>query len=90
MLVMGGYSEDNEGQKQTYILRADSASHTIKDINAYLLPYAEAFWNNLPIIQNRLVFAIQNVSQGKDDCREDYRRILVFDGLGWKCLNWRL
>lgn len=67
MIVMGGYSEDDEGQKQTYVLKVESG-HLIKDINAFPLPYAEAFWNNLPIIQNKLVFAIQNISQGKDNC----------------------
>lgn len=66
-MVMGGYSEDDEGQKQTYILKVQNG-HLIKDINAYPLPYGQAFWNNLPIIQNKMVFAIQNISQGKDNC----------------------
>ena len=84
---MGGYDESNSGQKQTYILRIEPTGASIKDINAHPLPYAEGFWNNTPIIQNKLVFALQNVSQGQDECLDDERKLLVFDGLGWKCLN---
>ena len=39
-MVMGGYSEDNEGQKQSYVLRVDQGNYFIRDINAYPLPYA--------------------------------------------------
>lgn len=63
---MGGYNESNVGQKQTFILRVDSTGSYIKDVNTYPLPYAEGFWNNTLIIQNKLVFALQNVSQGQD------------------------
>lgn len=84
---MGGYDEYNNGQKQTYIFRADQTGFYIRDVNSYPLPYSEGFWNNIPIIQNKLVFALQNVSQGRDECLENFRKILVFDGLGWKCLN---
>jgi hypothetical protein len=87
IMVMGGYNEANLGQKQTYILRVDPTGTYIKDVNTYPLPFAEGFWNNIPIIQNKLVFALQNVSQGQDECIENYRKILVFDGQGWKCLN---
>jgi hypothetical protein len=87
-MIMGGYDESNEGQKQTYILKVDSPDKcTIKDINTYPLPFAEGFWNNTPIIQSKLVFALQNVSMGQEECIEDLRRILVFDGSYWKCLN---
>lgn len=65
-MVMGGYNESNVGQKQTFILRVDSTGSYIKDVNTYPLPYAEGFWNNTLIIQNKLVFALQNVSQGQD------------------------
>lgn len=65
-MVMGGYNESNIGQKQTYVLKIDTTGTYIKDINAYPLPFPEGFWNNVPIIQNKLVFALQNVSQGQD------------------------
>ena len=65
-MVMGGYDESNFGQKQTYILRVDPIGVFIKDVNMYPLPFAEGFWNNTPIIQNKLVFVLQNVSQGQD------------------------
>lgn len=66
ILVMGGYNEANLGQKQTYIIRVDPTGTYIRDINLYPLPFAEGFWNNIPIIQNKLVFVLQNVSQGQD------------------------
>lgn len=87
IMVLGGYNQLNIGQKQTFIIRVDTTGTYIKDINTYPLPFAEGFWNNTPIIQNKLVFVLQNVSQGQDQCLENYRKILVFDGIGWKCLN---
>ena len=87
IMVMGGYDQENFGQKQTYILRVDQTGYFIRDINTYSLPFPEGFWNNIPIMQNKLVFALQNVSQGKDECLENFRKILVFDGQGWRCLN---
>jgi hypothetical protein len=86
-MVMGGYNISNLGQKQTYVIKIEPTGTAIKDVNTYPLPFAEGFWNNIPIIQNKLVFALQNVSQGQDECIEDYKKILVFDGQGWKCLN---
>lgn len=66
IMVLGGYNELNIGQKQTFIIRVDTTGTYIKDINTYPLPFAEGFWNNTPIIQNKLVFVLQNVSQGQD------------------------
>jgi hypothetical protein len=86
-MVMGGYNESNIGEKQTYLIRTDIAGTYICDINMYPLPFAEGFWNNVPILQNKLLFVLQNVSEGKDDCLEDYRKILIFDGQRWKCIN---
>ena len=62
IMIMGGYDQNNYGQKQTYILRVDPTGYYIRDINAYALPFSEGFWNNIPIIQNKLVFVLQNVS----------------------------
>jgi hypothetical protein len=75
------------GERQTYIMKIDPTGTFICDINTYPLPFAEGFWNNMSILQNRLVFILQNVSEGKDDCLENFRNILVFDGKRWKCIN---
>jgi hypothetical protein len=51
------------------------------------LPYGEGFWNNNPIIQNKVVFALQNLgTRDKEDCIENDRRILSFNGLEWKVI----
>lgn len=39
IMVMGGYDEENIGQKQTYVLRIDPTGYYIRDINSYPLPY---------------------------------------------------
>jgi hypothetical protein len=30
---------------------------------------------------------LQNISYNNDECSENERRILIFDGLGWKLLG---
>lgn len=84
-MVIGGYDENNLGYKQTYILKVeDSGATSIRDVNTYPLPVAEGFWNNNPIVHKKMVFALQNVSTGENDCSESVRRILSFDGATWK------
>jgi hypothetical protein len=53
----------------------------------YPLPTAEGFWNNTPIIHNKTVYALQNLSTSRDDCIENDRKILAFEGRGWRALN---
>jgi hypothetical protein len=65
-MVMGGYNKDDMGQKQTFIIRVDPGETSIRDVNTYPLPFAEGFWNNIPIIQNKMIFLLQNVSEGQD------------------------
>jgi hypothetical protein len=72
IMVMGGYDENNAGHKQTYILKIDeSNSAVIKDINIYPLPFAEGFWNNIPILHKKHVFVLQNISYNSDECSEN-------------------
>jgi hypothetical protein len=59
----------------------------IKDINIYPLPFAEGFWNNIPVLHKKHVFVLQNISYNNDECSENERRILIFDGLGWKVVS---
>jgi hypothetical protein len=39
-MVMGGYDENSAGHKQSFVLRMDEGAFTIKDVNAYPLPFA--------------------------------------------------
>lgn len=84
-MVMGGYDERNRGYNQTYILKVEESGATLlREINVYPLPHAEGFWSSNPIIHKKMVFALQNVSMGDNDCSESLRRILSFDGASWK------
>ena len=65
-MVMGGYDENNDGQSQTYILSVGNNGALIRDINVYPLPFPEGFWNNTPIIYDKVVFALQNISTEED------------------------
>lgn len=93
ILICGGYLEDNTGSDQTFILNYDhnnlnDDNTMIKSVNEKILPFAEGFWNNQCIIYERSIFALQNISHEKnDDCLEDRRRILMFNGKEWKNLN---
>lgn len=93
LLVFGGYLEDNTGSNQCFLFTFD---HNVEDddntmircVNEKTLPYSEGFWNNQAIIYDRQVFALQNISHDKsEDCLEDKRRILMFNGLEWRNLN---
>ena len=88
MMVMGGYDESNYGYRQTYILRVDDNGTTsIREVNAFPLPIAEGLWNSTPLVHKKIIFALQNVSTGENDCSESVRRILSFDGNSWKELS---
>ena len=58
-------------------------------INKKPLPFAEAFWNNNPIIQGQTLLALQNISNEfeNDVCYEGKRRVLSFNSHEWKALN---
>lgn len=68
IMVIGGYDTESEGYKQTYLFNVEGDSYTIKDLNTFPLPTAEAFWSNNPIIQNKTVYTLQNVSSGQENC----------------------
>jgi len=95
--VFGGYLEDNTGSNQTFLLRVNQvngddknpANYTIAGIGMKTLTHPEAFWNNTPLIFNKNVVALQNVStpEQEDICLDDRRRVVVFNGIEWKNLN---
>jgi hypothetical protein len=69
IMVLGGYDDQNQGYKQTYIFMAEGDNYAIKDLNMYPLPTAEGFWNNTPIIHNKMLFTLQNIpTNNKEDC----------------------
>lgn len=94
VLVFGGYLEDNSGSNQSFLFTFDHNNSdeddnvTIRNVNDKLLPYGEGFWNNQALVYERQVYALQNISHDKnEDCLEDKRRILMFNGLEWKSYN---
>ncbi|EAR95289.2 kelch motif protein (macronuclear) [Tetrahymena thermophila SB210] len=78
---------DYQGQNQMYKNEV-SSQYFIKNINSKLLPNSEAFWNNVPIIFNKKVYALQNIAgENSDNCLENERKILAFNEREWKALN---
>ena len=57
----------------------------VKNYNSTPLPHAEGFWNNCPVIYNRCVYALQNVTDQQDELTAlaDERRVVVFNGQRW-------
>lgn len=64
------------------------SQYFIKNINSKLLPNSEAFWNNVPVISNKKIYALQNIAgENSDNCLENERKILAFNEREWKALN---
>jgi hypothetical protein len=63
----------------------DRRNYRIRDINLKPLPLAEGFWNNTPVVFNRKLYCLQNVADANtNNCLEDKRNILVFNGRLWR------
>ncbi|CAD8152239.1 unnamed protein product [Paramecium pentaurelia] len=58
LMLFGGYSENNKGSKECIILEINNK--TAKVIETKQLPQAEGFWNNIPIIHQGRIWALQN------------------------------
>ena len=58
---------------------------TVKNYNTTPLTYAEGFWNNNPIIHQKKVYALQNITDQQDELTAiaDERRVVVFNGERW-------
>jgi hypothetical protein len=57
----------------------------IRHINSKKLPIEEGFWSSQSIVFKNTIYALQNVNDGDgDDCAEDKRNVLIFDGKYWK------
>ncbi len=48
------------------------------------LPLAEGFWNPQSVVYNGALYAIQNVDgEAENDCLEEKRNLLIFNGKHW-------
>jgi hypothetical protein len=80
----------NSSDKRMENSAAYSVSHKIKGLNEYPLPIPEGFWNNQVVINNKKLYALQNVQNEKNNSVVylDRRRVLEYDyNEGWKMLN---
>ncbi|CAK67284.1 unnamed protein product (macronuclear) [Paramecium tetraurelia] len=83
LMIFGGYLENNKGSKECTVLEIND--RTAKVVQTKQLPQAEGFWNNVPIIHQGRVLALQNVVlDNQGNCAYDQRRIIIFDGTFWK------
>jgi len=90
IMVFGGYLANNESSQMSFILAGESderneEDYTIKWINYKPLIEPEGFWNNVAIVMYKKVWALQNISNQKnDDCLEGERRVVSFNSNSWK------
>ena len=90
IFVFGGYKANNESSNLSFILTSESDERNemdfiIKWINYKPLIDAEGFWNNTPLIVYKKIWALQNVSNDRnDDCLENERRVVCFNSNGWR------
>ncbi len=58
---------------------------SVRNYNTMPLPYAEAFWDNNPILHQGAVYALQNITDQHDELTAiaDERRVIVFNGQNW-------
>ena len=90
IFVFGGYFANNESSQMSFILAGErdernEEDYIIKWINYKPLIEAEGFWNNVAMIMYKKVWALQNISNEKnDDCLEGERRVVSFNSNSWK------
>lgn len=93
ILVFGGMSHNSEGVKETYILEIESIKNKNNQesfryyarwINEKPLVSAEGFINLRPIIYNRKVMCLQNISSGPSEYYEKEKRLIEFNMFEWK------
>ena len=90
ILVFGGYKANNESSNLSFVLTSESDERNeldfiIKWINYKPLLEAEGFWNNTPLIMYKKIWALQNISNDRnDDCLENERKVVCFNSYGWR------
>lgn len=96
ILVFGGY-DNTEAEKpdricytlhsNTFlnIVNLEKKIFSVKNYNTTPLPYAEAFWDNNPVIHQNEVITLQNITDQQDELTAiaDERRVIIFNGESW-------
>jgi len=81
----------NMGSKLSFVLQVGAENpdeFRIKSINKKPLPIAEGFWNNQSIVLDNNLLVLQNVGcQMNNNCLENERKLLKFNGIEWKVMN---
>ena len=67
------------------IVNLEKKIFSVKNYNTTPLPYAEAFWDNNPVIHQNEVIALQNITDQQDELTAiaDERRVIIFNGESW-------
>ena len=92
--VFGGVEEEFKRKTdQSFIFEIQEKNgkngHLIKKVNEKNVCFAEGFWEGNALIHRENMYALQSFSNEMDKSITflDRRRLLVFDGNSWKCLN---
>ena len=69
----------------SYLVYPEKNRVRVKNYNSTPLAHAEGFWSNNPIVHNRLVYGLQNITDQQDELTAlaDERRVVVFNGERW-------
>lgn len=92
ILVFGGWSHNNIGVKDSYIIEVEEITNVhgkksnryyARWINEKPLVSGEGFADLRPIIYNRRVVSLQNITQGENQVLEKEKRLIEFDMYNW-------
>eukprot|EP01017_Pseudomicrothorax_dubius_P030618 TRINITY_DN3837_c0_g1_i5.p1 TRINITY_DN3837_c0_g1~~TRINITY_DN3837_c0_g1_i5.p1 ORF type:complete len:673 (+),score=73.67 TRINITY_DN3837_c0_g1_i5:2-2020(+) len=80
------YGSPRTGYNVNKAIQPGQVSHSVRCINQRLLPYAEGFWCNTPLVHLGRLYALQNVEGDKNRqvVHLDRKRVLVFSSAGWE------
>lgn len=94
ILVFGGVEEEfNRKSNQSFLFeikeKRERFDHIIRKIDENNVCYAEGFWETNPIVYRGHLYALQNFSNEFDKRITflDKKKLLIFNGIYWKCLN---
>ena len=64
------------------IVLVDKNLVQVKNYNKTPLAYAQAFWENNPIIYHQKIYALQNITDQQNELTAvaDQRRVIIFNG----------
>ena len=69
----------------SYQAYPEKNSVRVKNFNSTPLVQAEGFWSNNPLIHNRHLYGLQNVTDQQDELTAlaDERKVVIFNGERW-------